>query len=371
MQAQQFEDFYPYPETPCSGNITAQQTFTSLLPPELYLVNRDSGQLSGGISLSKGWQVQSENLPGGGRNYFLAAPSWYLNEVRADNLVIWSDSVPQKPCFSFEAWSIDADYPEQIEVWVSTVSGNPDTLLAGSLLLQESVPSWKKMYSLDLSAWAGQRVWIAIRHHCNNQYILGLDNMRMTDLGYEGLYIQKAGLNTKPTLGDTLSLKVWITNSGRVPQSTIRLDWYRMVSGLPVEFGTVYPEVSSFGLNESVLVTVPDIWIPDAVGTIGSFRIVLNADSTSADTTSLLEPVDFSLSGWEDSTAEKMSVFPNPASEAWFVQCRTQWEVMDYAGKVVATGEGREERIQIPAGHLPSGIYLIRSGNSTAKLLRK
>lgn len=370
-QAQQFEDFYPYPETPCSGTITSQQTFNSILPPALTLVNRDSGQLSGGISLTKGWQVQSENLTGGGLNYYLAAPSWYLNEVRADNMVIWSDSVPANPCFSFEAWSLDADYPEQIEVWVSTVSGNPDTVLAGSLLLEESVPSWKKMYSVDLSAWAGQRVWVAIRHHSNNQYILGLDNIRMTALGYEGLYIHQAGLNTKPTLGDTMSLKVWITNSGRVPQSNIRLDWYRMVSGLPTDFGTVYPEVSPIGLNESVLITIPDIWIPDAVGTIGSFRIVLNSDSASADTTSLVEPVDFSLSDWDDRTSVNLSVFPNPASDAWFVQCQTQWVMVDFAGKLVARGEGREEGIQIPAGHLPSGIYLLRAGNRTAKLIRK
>ena len=128
----------------------------------------------------------------------------YINGVGAltpdDYLVSPLTTISNGSTFSFWAAATDASYPaEHFGVFVSSNGIDNWSMLDEWTMTAKSggvaggresrngngakLGTWYN-YSVDLSAYAGQQVYIAIRHfNCNDQYILAVDDIECPDFG--------------------------------------------------------------------------------------------------------------------------------------------------------------------------------------------
>jgi hypothetical protein len=363
LGAQSFESIHQAPNLPCTGSSVQEYAFSATLPTSLYLYNLDTGSLASGISLTKGWQIQQDTaMP---PNYFLSAPSWYDNTVQADNLLCFQTPLlPNQTCLSFQAWSIDPLYLETVEIWISSTGPAADSVLSGSLLLSESVPSTQTYFSVDLSAWAGQQIWVGIRHHSINKFIISLDNIRLTDASQNTLEFATAGLSRKPTMGDTLQLKAWLVNRGTVPFTSGQLRWIRTENSLPVDSAQHAYSGPTLGLNESELITFPENWTPTQLGIV-QFRVEVIPNSSDTISYDFSESVDFSVSNQDADFENQLKLFPNPASSFIEVESLYPWEIYSLSGVKMLSGEGSIEPIRIELSEWSRGMYLFKTGEQT------
>jgi len=368
LGAQSFESIHFPPNLPCAGSSVQEYAFSDTLPTSLYLYSLDTGSLASGISLTKGWQIQQDTaIP---PNYFLSAPSWYNNTVQADNLLCFqTPQLPNQTCLSFQAWSIDPLYLETIEIWISSTGPSADSVLSGSLLLSESVPSSPTYFSVDLSAWAGQQVWVGIRHHSVNKFIISLDNIRLTDASLNTLEFASAGLSRKPTLGDTLQLKAWLINRGTVPFTSGQLRWIRTENSLPIDSTQHAYSGPALGLNESELITFPEYWTPTQLSPV-QFRVELIPNTSDTISYEFSESVDFSLSNQDAGFENQLKLFPNPANSFIVVESLYPWQIYSLSGVKMLSGEGSTDPIRIELSEWSRGMYLFTTGEQ-APLVKK
>jgi len=107
--------------------------------------------------------------------------SWDNGALTPDNWLI-SPQVPLKGKLSLWARGVDAtDFAEHFAIYLSTAG--KDVADFTNVLIPETVAqNVFTEYTADLSAYAGQVGYIAIRHfNCTDQYKLGVDNITITD----------------------------------------------------------------------------------------------------------------------------------------------------------------------------------------------
>ena len=107
--------------------------------------------------------------------------SWDNGALTPDNWLI-SPQVPLKGKLSLWARGVDAtDFAEHFAIYLSTAG--KDVADFTTVLIPETVAQGVfTEYTADLSAYAGQVGYIAIRHfNCTDQYKLGVDNITITD----------------------------------------------------------------------------------------------------------------------------------------------------------------------------------------------
>lgn len=107
--------------------------------------------------------------------------SWYTPSGQADDWAITPAIVlTANNALSWEAVAPDPTYPDGYEVRLSTTT--PD--VAGMTTILETIPAEADVWtprSTDLSAFAGQTVYIGFRNNSNDQFLLMLDDVTVTD----------------------------------------------------------------------------------------------------------------------------------------------------------------------------------------------
>ena len=140
-----------------------------------------------------GWNFRVYPFGGYGSGNCLRSDSWLaggIGNLNPDNYVVLPRLIPNEGAtFSFKA--VDCDMPgtvtdkEHFGVAIST-TGNTDP--ADFTMIQEwnSVGIYTE-YSVDLSAYAGQQIYVAIRHFntTGNCYYLYVDNIKVTHVQAE------------------------------------------------------------------------------------------------------------------------------------------------------------------------------------------
>ena len=113
----------------------------------------------------------------------LAATSWFETAGEADDYLILPEVILGQygNYISFDAKSIDASYPDGIQVLYSTTDTLPSTFLSNDTIYDTIASGYWKNYvvSLDSAQLTGQSVRIALRHYGNDQFVLGLDNIKV------------------------------------------------------------------------------------------------------------------------------------------------------------------------------------------------
>lgn len=122
--------------------------------------------------------VDYDTLTGG--DSILVATSWFQPACQASNYLVLPALTLQANgnLFQFQFKSKDPSYPEAFEVLLSTTGTAwvdfSDTLFSTDL----ANPNWVNA-SIDLDAFAGQTVYLAIHHSSYDKFILCLDNFKV------------------------------------------------------------------------------------------------------------------------------------------------------------------------------------------------
>lgn len=126
----------------------------------------------------------------------------------------------------FKARAQDAQFPDGYQVYVRTVSSATDTNLAGFTNMVLNVPSeattWQNK-NIDLNAFNGQNIRIAIRNNSNDKFVLHIDEIIVAALTPDNASI----VNPNPmflTAGNT-SLRYRVSNSGSTAITSFILNY--------------------------------------------------------------------------------------------------------------------------------------------------
>lgn len=225
--------------------------------------------------------------------------------------------------FSFMACSADAFHcQEHFGVAISTTGNTDDadfttldewTIMPGKL----NQTPWLE-YSVDLSAYAGQEVYIALRHFgCTDQYALAIDDIRLT---YNPVDLESFNVYRSTTETD---------------------DDYQLIANVPaVENQTSYEYFDNVDL--------------------GTYNYHVTAVYTSEGET---EPAFVRVSFMSlDENDVNVAVYPNPTRGLLKVESvdMKQITVINALGQVVYNASVESDEVSIDMSQLSAGMYILR-----------
>ncbi len=131
----------------------------------------------------------------------------------------------------FKARAQDAQYPDGYQVYVRTVSSATDTNISGFTNMVLNVPAeattWQNK-NIDLAAFNGQNIRIAIRNNSNDKFVLHIDEMIVAALSPDNASL----VNPNPMYlaAGNPTLRYRVTNSGSTNLTSFTLN-YRVNNG--------------------------------------------------------------------------------------------------------------------------------------------
>ena len=183
------------------------QNFENYKPGDMIMIDNDS--LIPHFQGLQTWVVSSGK----------AISSSYLisGDSTADDWMITPPiNLSQNPMLLWKAYTVDPDYREGYEIWITTDVDNPKTLNSYTKLktIAQENTQWTQR-SLDLSHYAGQRVRLAWRNHSKNEYLLYVDDIFVYEQKNIDLSIQKAFVPVFSKIGNDINVGLKIFNYGK------------------------------------------------------------------------------------------------------------------------------------------------------------
>ncbi len=302
--------------------------------------------------------------------------------------------------FSFMAKSITDQYGlERFKVAVSTTGTAPADFTVISEGSYVSVPTAWTEYSYDLSAYAGQEIYVAINCVSNDAFALFIDDITFgiskkaskDFLGYT-VYLDGAqvaeGLTEEAYMFEDLAVGTYMAGvksvytSGEsemvsvefeIPEAAYTVTFNVVGSGSPVNGATITINGETLTTNAAGVATI------DLVdGTYGYTITKEGFDEYTEEVVvagaNVVENVTL-IVGINDAVASMLNIYPNPASDVIFIERTTSdnamVEIFNNSGIVVAKFEMNEARKEVSVSELNSGIYFIRMvGATTNNVIR-
>lgn len=338
-----------------------------------------------------GWQVVDDFKDSTGGNRSLASPSWYQSDsVPSDDWLILPPftDLPPNACFSFLAYSQDSLFPESYEVRVSTTGNLPGDFLANDPLLTVAAqPSDFSFQTIDLGPYAGQDIYLAIRHTSLNQFVLVIDDLRLSSVKRRDLAVFSVDTTALDFPGDTFLIKGRIINRGL---DTLAFDSAGATVGYRVNNSPYYRDLidTAFTLlpNETFAFEHVRPFVAPGFG-LFYIEVIVNAmpgdEQLSNDTLVVRIPVGAVLNVTAP-TGPSWTLGPNPVREQihidWAAPLKTSGylQLMDLQGRQVGPGWTVNRgtlRQQLSLGQLAPGLYLLQftteNGAVTRARIRK
>lgn len=306
--------------------------------------NFDDGTLQGWTTIDAdgdgyNWFSQYDDLNYVGHNGsegFLATESWHDQVVLTPDNYVVSPEKKQYEQVKFWACAQDEAYPEEhFGVAVSTASAtNPDdftTIQEWTMTAKQG--DWHE-YTVDLSAYAGQEIWVAIRHfNCTDQFILLVDDIEFTVDDGPILLEFTLTVTCDPAQGQ-------VTGNGTY------------VAGSEVSVEAIPNEGFVF-----------DHWNDNV--TDNPRRVIMNENID-------LEAF-FKQTGVDEEGVALMHIHPNPAKETLHIEgleVDTEVQIYNNLGALVKTvNVGAEQEIDV--SHLPVGLYFVRCGRQSLRFVKE
>ena len=263
-----------------------------------------------------------------------------VGALHPDNYIVTHKvHVTESSTFSFWACAQDASYPfEHFGVAVSSGSQtNPNdfTMLnEWTLSAKDSRNGTWYQYTTDLSAYAGQEVYIAIRHfNCTDQFYLNVDDLEFSN-------------GSKGTTSVTGILGTFIIRDG---------ESYDIVPGDTNSYTDVAPDHIDHEYNLRVIYDGEESDFTHFA--MSCEEIVLVSDPTNVD----------------ENNCNRISVFPNPAIDAVTIQCEDiqQVTIFNSIGQMMFTSEANGNQLQIDLSDFPAGYYFIQTRNTQGVMMQK
>lgn len=178
-----------------------------------------------GVMGTNGWIIYSNFFSGSGK--MALSTSFYDPEGTSDDwLVTPSILIPSgQSAVQFDASSIDPTILDGFELYVST-TGNTVADFTGAAILQVAeVPGEFTGYSADLSVYAGQTVYIAIRNNTEDQGYLSVDNFVVRQVAANDAFLKSVTLNRYSLTNTNNILSLKVKNDGGNTITSLDVAW--------------------------------------------------------------------------------------------------------------------------------------------------
>jgi len=361
----------------CGGEALLFEPFDGpALPAAWTSLDEDDGVPNPNIQFitpQGGWQVITDLKDSTNGNRSVASPSWYEDETQpsSDWLILpQTQALLGNVCFSFVAYSQDPTYPESYEVRVSTTGNTPADFLQQAPLLTVEEESGSFSYrSIDLSAYAGEQIYLAIHHTSLDAFILVMDDFRLAQVKRRDLAVFSFQELNNPEPGIEYFIQGSLVNRG--------LDSLFFAEGEVVvgyeTYGNIRRDaidrVIALGPNDTLRFRHEDLWEPPVQNLYG-FNLFIEPiegdEDLSNDTLFVQIPVGVTTIATP--LGEGWTISPNPTRDnlrlqfdAPLVQA-TRLTLADLTGRRVRPSQllaAGQRQYQLSLAGLPRGLYVL------------
>jgi hypothetical protein len=175
---------------------------------------------------TKGWVV-ANNIKTNVGNH-VASTSWY-NPAGTSNdwLVSPSIAIPGTGTYSlqFDVVAQDPQYPDGFKVYINTTGNQVADFAAPAVLTVAAAPTTYTTQTIDLSAFAGQTIYVGIQNNSTDKFLLFVDNFMVRQPQANDAILLSSTLNRYSMTNTANTLSLDVKNNGSTPITSITVDW--------------------------------------------------------------------------------------------------------------------------------------------------
>jgi hypothetical protein len=155
--------------------------------------------------------------------------SWYSPAASSNDYLISPQFAVPAGSGNYLLWqgtALDASYPDDYEVRISTTGTAPadfSTVLFTTNGTGEVSGSWAQ-HAVDLSAYAGQNVYVAFRNNANDKYILLIDDVKLQTITNTDAELVSLNVERFSKTNTNLNIAGTIKNNG-LPITSLNIQW--------------------------------------------------------------------------------------------------------------------------------------------------
>lgn len=208
------------------GDVYYEQDFENYSEGDMTLIDNDGLTPHANVSdITSNWNVMDGTA---------VSTSWLIDgDMTSDNWMITPlISMGTEAYLSWEAYSYDPDYLDGYEVLIST-SGNAISDFTTVLFSVDAEEAEWTTHLIDLSAYAGQDVYIAFRHNSTDMYVLAVDNILVSHLVDFDISLDSYQLKKYIKPDEIADLTITIGNIGLETLNSVELNY--QVNDNPVQ----------------------------------------------------------------------------------------------------------------------------------------
>ena len=204
------------------------------------------------------WITREVTLASGAKDTIAVSTSYYTPVGVANDWLISPSFTPVTGSYLlFDALAQDGNYPDGFMVKVSTTGGAYTNFTTAPVLTvpSESATGWVT-HAINLSAYVGMPINIAIINNSNDMYLLYLNNIRATTLPANDLSLvastpSAASYKSYATVGGNVSVQGLVKNLGAstVTSYTVKLNDGTTTQSFPQTASLIPYTSTTFSLN--------------------------------------------------------------------------------------------------------------------------
>jgi Outer membrane protein Omp28/Secretion system C-terminal sorting domain/Cleaved Adhesin Domain len=252
------ENFDAVPLTPASG------TGTGSIPAGWvqYNVDAKTPVTSRNFMGTNAWVVRSTSAAP--TNKWATSCSWYTPAgIANDWMVTPSIAIPATGTvvLQFDVKANDPTYPDGYKIYVSTTGNTVADFPVTPIFSEAAAPSAAfTNRTVNLSSFAGQNVYIAIRNNSNDMDLLFVDNIVVKTLLANDANLAEIVLDRYVPLNSNSPLTMNIENRGANPITSLTIDWNdgtshsQTITGLNIAVGATDPVVHPTNISYATAV---------------------------------------------------------------------------------------------------------------------
>ena len=172
------------------------------------------------------WVIRANSATGVGNH--AVSTSWYAPAgISNDWLVTPQIAIPGTGSYQveFDAMAPDAGYLDGFKVYVSTTGNAVANFGTTPVLTQAAAPNTYTHFSIPLTAYAGQNIYVAVQNNSNDMFLLFLDNFKVRQPSPDDAILSSTTLNRYSLTSTNNNLGLRVTNDGANAISNITVNW--------------------------------------------------------------------------------------------------------------------------------------------------
>jgi hypothetical protein len=172
------------------------------------------------------WVVRANAVTGTGNH--AVSTSWYTPAgVSNDWLITPQIVVPATGTYvlQFKAMAPDASFPDGFKVYASTTGNAVADFGTTPILTQNAAPQTYTTFTVSLSAYAGQSIYLAIQNFNNDKYLLFVDDIIVRQPQADDAILNSVALNRYSAVNANNTLALSVTNDGSTPITSLTVNW--------------------------------------------------------------------------------------------------------------------------------------------------